>query len=63
MNEPVISKDLIEYLNKLFPKQDFTYKTDLRMLDYSYGQRSVVVFLENKYQEQNENILNSHSDF
>ena len=59
MNEPRIPLAVVKYLEELFRSQDFDYRTDLRQLDHHYGQRSVVVFLRSKYEEQNENILNT----
>lgn len=56
--EPLIPEQVVTYLESVFPAQDFTPSTELRKLDFHYGQRSVVRFLRSKFYEQNENILN-----
>lgn len=58
MKEAVIPKAVIDYLNELYPsRDDFGHSVTHEALIYYLGQRSVVRFLENKYIEQNENLL------
>ncbi len=54
---PAVSKVFLEALQERFPQKDFDPTTSLRELDYHYGQRAVVKFLEAAFIEQNENIL------
>ncbi len=56
-NFPFIPKELLTALKERFPRQDFGPGESLRELDYHYGQRSVIRFLENKTEEQMENSL------
>ena len=53
---PTVSKVFLEALQERFPQKDFDISTSLRELDYHFGQRSVIKFLESAFQEQNENI-------
>ena len=54
---PTINKELLKALESHFPAQDFGYEESVCKLNYHYGQRSVVNFLKNHYNIQNENIL------
>lgn len=54
---PNVPQDLVDKLEEVFPMRDYTTKTNLRDLDYAYGQRSVINFLRSKREEQTENIL------
>jgi hypothetical protein len=56
-NFPVISEALVKELDKIFPMQDFSYTTDPRKIDYHSGQRSVINWLKDKFEIQNDNIL------
>jgi hypothetical protein len=60
MKEVNVPLSIVEFLEELYPPRDFTPDTDIRHLDYFYGQRSVIRFLRAKYDEQNENILTSN---
>ena len=62
MKEPIIPEQIVTYLESVFAARDFTPETELRELDFHYGQRSVVRFLRSKFYEQNENILNPKLD-
>ncbi len=62
MKEPIIPEQIVTYLENVFAARDFTTDTELRKLDFHYGQRSVVRFLRSKFYEQNENILNPKLD-
>tara|TARA_Y100000004_G_scaffold196909_2_gene268708 strand:- start:1204 stop:1407 length:204 start_codon:yes stop_codon:yes gene_type:complete len=61
-NFPFIPKELLEALEERFPRQDFGPGESLRELDYHYGQRSVIRFLQNKTEEQMENSLTNIPD-
>jgi|TARA_Y100000401_G_C8292009_1_gene209238 hypothetical protein len=54
---PTVPKVLLEAMQERFPQQDFNPSTSLRELDYHYGQRAVIKFLEAVFKEQNDNIL------
>lgn len=54
---PNVPQDLLDKLEEVFPKRDYEPNQDVRQLDYSFGQRSVVNFLRAKREEQTENIL------
>ena len=59
---PRVSKELVEKLEKCFPKFDFTPTHSLREIDFYSGQRKVVTFLRHMYEVQNENILSNNID-
>ena len=56
---PGIPLSVLEALEEAYPKKDFGPTASLRQLDHHYGQRSVIVFLRQLYEEQNRNILNN----
>tara|TARA_Y100000356_G_scaffold111968_1_gene99360 strand:+ start:1868 stop:2068 length:201 start_codon:yes stop_codon:yes gene_type:complete len=56
-NFPIVSTDVIKALEEAFPKRDFGPNKPLRELDYHFGQRSVIRFLQSKAEEQRENSL------
>ena len=49
----------MEALKEQFPMRDFGPTAPLREIDHHYGRRSVITFLEFKYDEQRENSLTS----
>jgi hypothetical protein len=55
---PAISFQLIKALEERFPQKDFTPSDTCRDIDYHCGARSVIRFLHQTYEDQNENILN-----
>jgi len=55
---PMISVQLMKSLEEAFPMRDFEATNSIANLNYHYGQRSVINFLRNQYEIQNENILN-----
>jgi hypothetical protein len=55
---PAVTKQFIKLLKERFPQKDFDTATSLRDLDFHYGQRSVVNFLESVFKDQNDNPLN-----
>jgi len=55
---PPITKGLLDALNSAFPAQDFPATDSVPMLNFHYGQRSVVNFLKHHYQIQTENLIN-----
>jgi len=55
---PSISTRFIEALEDRVPPKDFTPSDTCRDIDYYCGARSVIRFLQQTYEEQNENILN-----
>ena len=54
---PVVSSLFLKAMQERFPPKDFNPSTSLRDLDFYYGQRAVVKFLESVFKEQNDNIL------
>lgn len=62
MNEelvlPALSKDLIDKLDKLYPDKCPLLTDEERMVWYKSGQRSVINYLKNIYDEQlQDNII------
>lgn len=55
---PAIPTRLLLALDDRFPPKDFTPSDSYRDIDYHSGARSVLRFLQQVYDEQNENILN-----
>ena len=55
---PKLSKVLIKTLDAVFPSKDFPATDDVAKLNFHYGQRSVIQYLQHQYKIQNENILN-----
>lgn len=55
---PKLSKVLIKTLDEVFPSKDFPATDDVAKLNFHYGQRSVIQYLQHQYKIQNENILN-----
>jgi hypothetical protein len=58
---PLISMRFIDALEDRFPPKDFTPSDTCRDIDYYCGARSVLRFLQQTYEEQNENILNNNN--
>lgn len=58
---PTISPSLIKALEERFPQKDYDPSYNHRDIDYYCGARSVVRFLKDVYEEQNENILSTTS--
>lgn len=58
---PKIPTALLKALEEAFPPQDFGVSESVCKLNFHYGQRSVVNFLKNKHQIQNESILSTSS--
>ncbi len=55
---PALSKDLIDKLDKLFPDKCPLLTDDDRMVWYKSGQRSVINYLQQIYDEQlQDNII------
>jgi hypothetical protein len=52
---PVLSKELVDYLDVLFPEQCADLNDSDRQIFYKSGQRSVVKHLREKYKLQQEN--------
>ena len=59
---PIVSSELVNELDELFPPKEFSPKDDLRDMDYYFGQRNIVNFLRAKNAEQTENILTNNRD-
>jgi len=55
---PKLPKVLIKTLDEVFPSKDFPATDDVAKLNFHYGQRSVIQYLQHQYKIQNENILN-----
>jgi hypothetical protein len=56
-NLPIITKELLDALDILFPDKTPEITQDIKDIHYQIGQRSVVRFLHKKYAEQSINIL------
>ena len=54
---PVISKDLLDALDVLFPERTPPIQMEYKEICFRSGQRSVIRFLHDKYKQQSENIL------
>lgn len=54
---PTISLNLLKALEDRFPQKDFTTDYAVRDIDYYCGARSVIQFLKQIHEDQNENIL------
>jgi hypothetical protein len=54
---PQIDKTLLDYLEKLYPDKYPNLDTPDKEVWFKAGQVSVLRFLKNKFEEQNENIL------
>ena len=54
---PVISKELLDGLDALFPEKTPEINMEPKEMYYRIGQRSVVRFLIQKQKEQSENIM------
>lgn len=54
---PAIPKELLDVLNDLFPEQTPDLSMETKEIYYKIGQRSVIRFLNKKFEEQNINIL------
>lgn len=59
---PIVSSELVNELDELFPPKEFSPKDDLRDMDYYFGQRNLINFLRAKNAEQTENILTNNRD-
>ena len=57
---PTIPQGLIKALEERFPQKDFDPSYPYREIDYHCGARSVLRFLKQVYDEQNENILTTN---
>jgi hypothetical protein len=56
---PIIPKDLIEALNEIVPEQHPSLSDSKRKIWWNAGKRSLVNFLVDKYNLQNQNILSN----
>ncbi len=57
-DSPPISSSIINKLEEVFPlRDDFDTTTGQNALMFYYGQRSVIRYLKNQHQIQNENII------
>jgi len=54
---PVITKELLDALDILFPEKTPEINMELKEIHYRIGQRSVIRFLHQKHAEQSNNIL------
>ena len=54
---PVISKDLLDALDGLFPERTPPITMEYKEICFRSGQRSVVNFLHDKLKQQSENVL------
>ena len=59
---PIVSSELVNELDELFPQKEFSPKDNLRDMDYYFGQRNLINFLRAKNAEQTENILTNNRD-
>ena len=58
-NFPAVSEQLVKRMEEVFPPVDHSFNTELRFIDFYSGQRAVVRWLRQVYEDQNENILNN----
>jgi hypothetical protein len=58
-NFPLVSKDLIDALNEIVPEKHPSISDSDRAVWWNAGKRSLVEFLIDKYDLQNQNILNN----
>ena len=56
---PFIPEALLKKLDELFPERCAAVTDDITAIRHKSGQRSVVVFLQEKLRQQNEDILKS----
>ena len=54
---PVIPKDLLDALDKLFPERTPPITMEYKEICFRSGQRSVINFLHEKHKQQSENVL------
>ncbi len=54
---PVIPKDLLDALDKLFPERSPPITMEYKEICFRSGQRSVINFLHEKHKQQSENVL------
>lgn len=54
---PDLSQDLLDELDRLFPEKSATPSDSPNTLYYRGGQRSVINFLKEQYERQNQTIL------
>ena len=54
---PVISKDLLDALDVLFPERTPPITMEYKEICFRSGQRSVINFLHAKHKQQSENVL------
>jgi len=54
---PVISKDLLDALDVLFPERTPPITMEYKEICFRSGQRSVIRFLHEKLNQQSENVL------
>ena len=54
---PVISKDLLDALDGLFPERTPPITMEYKEICFRSGQRSVIRFLHEKLNQQSENVL------
>lgn len=57
MITPVISKDLLEYLQKLFPNKLPEYQLPAGQVEILMGQQKVIAHLQSQYLAQNRTVL------
>jgi hypothetical protein len=58
-NFPLVPKDLLDALNEIVPEQHPSLSDSKRKVWWNAGKRSLVNFLIDKYDLQNQNILNN----
>jgi hypothetical protein len=58
-NFPIVPKDLIDSLNEIVPEKHPSISDSDRSVWWNAGKRSLVNFLIDKYNLQNQNILNN----
>ena len=54
---PVISKDLLDALDGLFPERTPPITMEYKEICFRSGQRSVINFLHEKFKQQSETVL------
>ena len=59
---PTVSKVFLEALQERFPQKDFDTSTSLRELDFHYGQRAVIQFLEAALTQEQGHTAKAHEE-
>jgi hypothetical protein len=56
---PAISKDLLQFLSALYPDRCARRGESMEDIMYAAGQRSVIIYLIERYREQQDNVFDT----